>query len=277
MPSRFNRVAALAIALCLSASCSDQSREEGSSPDISPSAAPGVAFTYAYEFGLPDNKIAAAQEAHAQACEKLGLARCRITGMNYSVNQDEQVAAELDLKLDPTIARQFGKSSQQSVEASDGDLISLSIGSSDEGQKISDASKQKSDVASQIAALQKELEAAKPGSEARAGLADRIQALRVEVAEKSQAVAASQAALASTPMSFHYYGRGSVPGFRGNPVHEAWQTFVGTVVRLVGFLLQRLAVLIPLALVAAAFIAVWRTRPMRFVRQWIRGSKESEA
>lgn len=277
MQSRFARIAALSISLCLSASCSDQSDNGGSSPDISPSAAPGVAFNYSYEFGLSDKKIAAAQEAHAAACEKLGLARCRITGMSYNVNQDEEVAAELDLKLDPTIARQFGKSAQQSIEASDGDLIRLQIGSSDEGQAISQASRQKNDVNSQMAALQKELEASKAGSEARAKLADQIQSLREQAAERSETIAASQAALASTPMSFHYYGRGGVPGFRGNPFHEAWQTFVGTVVRLVGILLQGLAILVPLALVAAAFIALWRTRPMRAVRGWIRGPEESGA
>lgn len=277
MQSRFARVAALSIALSLSASCSDQSDNGGSSPDISPSAAPGVAFNYSYEFGLADKKIAAAQEAHAAACEKLGLARCRITGMTYNVNQDEEVAAGLDLKLDPTIARQFGKSAQQAIEASDGDLIRLQIGSSDEGEAISQASRQKNDTNSQMAPLQKELEASKPGSEARANLANQIQSLREQAAERSQTIAASQAALASTPMSFHYYGRGGVPGFRGDPLHEAWQTFVGTVVRIVGILLQALAILVPLALVAAAFIALWRTRPMRAVRGWIRGPEESDA
>lgn len=277
MQSRFARVAALSVAVCLSASCSGQSDDRGSSPDISPSSAPGVAFNYSYEFGLADKKIAAAQEAHAAACEKLGLARCRITGMTYNVNQDEEVTAELDLKLDPTIARQFGKSAQQAIEASDGDLIRLQIGSSDEGQAISQASRQKNDANSQMAALQNELEASKPGSEARANLASQLQSLREQAAERSQAIAASQAALASTPMSFHYYGRGGVPGFRGNPLHEAWQTFVGTIIRLIGILLQGLAVLVPLGLVAAAFVALWRARPMRAVRRWITGPQESDA
>src|SRR3954464_6094633 len=83
-----------------------ESGDTSSSPNISPTAAPGVAFDYGYEFSLADDKIAVTQEAHASACEHLGLARCRITGMSYTVDQNEQVTAELDLKLDPMIARE---------------------------------------------------------------------------------------------------------------------------------------------------------------------------
>ena len=285
MSSRSLGVASLALALCLCASCSqrgergqvaeDREADSNSPPNISPSAAPGVAFNYGYEFSLPDERIAATQEAHASACEKLGLARCRITGMSYSVDQDEQVTAELDLKLDPSIARQFGKAAKQSVEGNDGKLVRLDIGSSDEGSLIEQAG-QKGDSAAQLAQLQQELDKTKPGTQARANLMSQIQALQQQVAERSRAIEASQAALATTPMAFHYYGRGGVPGFRGNPIREAWQTFVVTIVWLVGILLQALAVLVPLGILLAALIALWRTRPMRAVRGWIVGPKAEE-
>src|SRR2546421_664985 len=126
MQSRSIHLASLtAIAVALS-SCSakDQSRQSpqreasdtSSPPNISPTAAPGVAFNFNYDFNLPDERISATQEAHASACEKLGIAHCRITGMSYAVDQNEQVSAKLELKLDPLIARQFGKSAQQLVE-----------------------------------------------------------------------------------------------------------------------------------------------------------------
>jgi hypothetical protein len=114
------------------------------------------------------NAFSATQEAHASACEKLGVARCRITGMSYSVDQDEQVIAELDLKLDPLIARQFGKSAQQAVERNDGNLIRLEIGSSDEGQAIEQATRQRTDVSAHVAQLEQELAKTKPGTAARA-------------------------------------------------------------------------------------------------------------
>jgi hypothetical protein len=236
-----------------------------------------VAFRYGYDFNLSDQRISSTQEAHASACEKLGLAQCRITGMSYSVDQNEQVTAELDLKLDPAIARQFGKSAQQLVEANDGKLIRLEIGSSDEGRAIAQATKQKTDVSAQIAQLQQELAKTKPGTAAHANLLSQIQTLQQQASEQTHAIAASQATLASTPMEFHYYGRGGVPGFRGNPVREAWHTFVTTVVWLVGILLQALAVIIPLSVLIAMFIALWRTRQARAVRGWIRGPQETVA
>jgi hypothetical protein len=249
--------------------------DTSSPPDISPSAAPGVAFNYAYEFSLPDDRIAATQEAHASACENLGLARCRITGMSYSVDQNEQVTAELDLKLDPTIARQFGKSAQQIVVGDDGKLIRLDIGSSDEGQAIEQASTQKTDTSVQIAQLQQELTKTKPGSATRANLLSQIQDLQQQTAKQSQVIATSQAALANTPMEFHYYGRGGVPGFRGNPLRQAWHTLVTTIVMIVGILLQALAVLIPIGVLLALLIALWRTPPMRAFRRWVKGPQEA--
>jgi hypothetical protein len=249
--------------------------DTSSPPDILPSAAPGVAFNYAYEFSLPDDRIAATQEAHASACENLGLARCRITGMSYSVDQNEQVTAELDLKLDPTIARQFGKSAQQIVVGDDGKLIRLDIGSSDEGQAIEQASTQKTDTSVQIAQLQQELTKTKPGSATRANLLSQIQDLQQQTAKQSQVIATSQAALANTPMEFHYYGRGGVPGFRGNPLRQAWHTLVTTIVMIVGILLQALAVLIPIGVLLALLIALWRTPPMRAFRRWVKGPQEA--
>jgi hypothetical protein len=285
MPSRSIRVVSFALAVALLPSCSQRDQQAGRSeetdtsspPNISPTAAPGVAFNYDYEFSLPDERIAATQEAHAAACERLGVQRCRITGMTYRVDQNEQVQAGLDVKLDPSIARQFGKSSQQTVESNDGQLVRLEIGSADEGAVIEQATKQKTDASAQIAQLQQELAQTKAGTEARANLVSQIQALRQQASQQSRTIEASQAALASTPMEFHYYGRGGVPGFRGNPLREAWQTFVTTVVWLVGILLQAIAVLIPLVLLAALFIALWRTRPMRAFHGWIKGSRDLDA
>jgi hypothetical protein len=274
----------LALFLC---SCSENDHQGGQSqsadvdnatspPDISPTAAPGVAFNYAYEFSLPDDKIAAAQEAHASACENLGLTRCRITGMSFNVDQNEQVTAELDLKLDPLIARQFGKSAQQTVVAQDGKLVRLEIGSSDEGQAIAQATQQKNNATNRLAQLQQELAKTKD-SNARANLLSQIQSLQQQVSDTSQAVASSQVALASTPMAIHYYGRGGVPGFRGNPLREAWQTLVTTVVVLIGALLQALAVLAPVALLLALAIVTWRSRAARMVRRWVQGQRAESA
>lgn len=279
------RVACLTLTLVPIAACSksdtsggrvqeERASDASAPPNVSPSAAPGVALNFAYDYNLPDERISVAQEAHAQECEKLGLARCRITAMSYSLDQNEQVTAELDLKLDPAIARQFGKSAQQLVQANDGKLIRLQIGSSDEGHAIQQSSQQKTDALTQMSELQKQLAKAKPGSAEHENLANQIHSLQQQAAEQSHAIQASLAALATTPMALHYYGRGGVPGFRANPIREAWRTFATVVVWLVGILLQALAVVIPGGLLIALFIALWRTPPVRAVWRWLKGPKE---
>jgi hypothetical protein len=285
MKSRPICLASLAVlALCSCSKSGEQgnpsNREASDSttaPNVSPTAAPGVAFNFAYDFNLPDERISATQEAHAAACEKLGLDRCRITGMSYSVDQNEQVTAELDLKVDPLLARQFGNSAKQAVEANDGKLIRLDIGSSDEGSAIAQASKEKAGVSAQIAQLRDELAKTKAGSEEHANLTNQIQALEQQASEQTSTIEARQAAPASTPMAFHYYSRGGVPGFRGNPAREAWQTFVTTVIWLVEILLQALAVLVPLGILLAILVALWRMKPTRLLRRWISGPKEVDA
>jgi hypothetical protein len=287
MQSRRVCLASLATVLILCSSCSknvpdsqrgreSEASETSSPPNISPSSAPGIAFNFAYQFNLPDDRISATQEAHASACEKLGLEHCRITGMSYIVDQNEEVTAELDLKLDPLIARQFGKSAQQSVEGNDGKLVRLQITSADEGQAIQQRAKQKNDVSARIAELQQELARTKAGSAEHARLLSQIQELQQQASEQSRAIEANQDALASTPIEFHYYGRGRVPGFRGNPVREAWQTFATTIVWIVQIILQALAVLVPLGILLAIFIALWRTKPMRLFRGWLAGPREAE-
>jgi hypothetical protein len=279
MHSRLLRTASLIPLLLVIASCSKQDQgslqkpeaeEPGSPPNIALSVARGVAFNYAYQFSLPDQRIAAAQEAHAGACEKLGLDRCRITGMSYHVDDSEQVTAELDLKLDPAIARQFGKSAEQVVRGSDGKLVRLDIGSSDEGAVIDQASRQRQDDSARVGQLKAELEKTEPGSKARADVLGQLQAAEQQQAGQQRTIEASQAALAVTPMTFHYYGHGAVPGFRTNPLHDAWVTFLTTVVGLVRILLQALAILLPFVLLLTAIVALWRSRLLRPVRGWFK-------
>src|SRR5690349_9797876 len=66
---------------------SDQPR----APGVTPTAAPGVAFNYHYAFDLPGLRISAVQEQHAASCERLGVSRCRITGMNFEQNGEDDV------------------------------------------------------------------------------------------------------------------------------------------------------------------------------------------
>ena len=257
-------------------SSADTAEESRSGPNVSPSAAPGVAFSYNYNFELPDQRIAKVQEGHARACEQLGIAKCRITGMTYGVDESDQVGAMLRLKLDPALARGFGKQASDLVQSSDGRLINLAISGDDAGSSILSSQRRTGDLERRIADLESRLASLPASDGSRGTLASQIDSLRQQLSEERQSIQSGQDLLATTPMTFEYYGRGAVPGFHGDPLREAWHTLISTVVTLVRVLLQLLAVLIPLALMIALIILLWRSRPIRWVRQWARNKSSVE-
>lgn len=112
----------IAASLLTLAACS-KAPDGNAEPDFAGNAAAGVAFTYAYDFELPSRSISDLQEAHAQACERLGAGRCRITGLRYTVDRDGGVAASLSVKVAAPIARSFGRSAVKTAESTGAMLV----------------------------------------------------------------------------------------------------------------------------------------------------------
>jgi hypothetical protein len=242
---------------------------EPSSPDISPSAAPGVAFAYGYNFKLADERISELQETHAAACEKLGLAQCRITGLRYTVGEDEQVSAMLQVKLEPSIARQFGKGAVADVERVGGRLVNAEFSGEDEGSAIRTVSTRKADIEARIADIERRLSGLGPEDRERTELQQQLEQLRTELAAARQQISASTERLANTPMTFNYYGKGGVPGFGGeNPFAEAWRLTVASAVTLISVGLKAIGVMLPWALLIFLLVLLYRSRAGRAVRRW---------
>lgn len=292
MRSRFSRTAAgVGLILLALTSCSQggsdgtvgkpegtQSRSSSEPPDIGPTAAPGVSFNYDYEFILPDKKIAGTQEAHAAACEKLGVARCRITGMRYSLSPDEEtITASLSLKLAPEIARAFGKEALTTVQNNDGRLHNLEISGRDEDPTIRGGSDRNKLLAAQIENLRKQMANPDLDSDAKYALQQQINELEQQLQQSSADVSQAAERLANTPMTFQYYGRGGAPGFHGNPLREAWHLFIATGIALLAFLLRAVAVLVPFAVLLAIILLLWRSAPVRRIRAWMRPDSMAEA
>jgi hypothetical protein len=274
----------VAALLALSAGCAQQSPHEDSeatsvreeryepgsdaAPGVDVTAAPGVAFNYRYAFRLPGNRISAVQEAHAQACERLGLAKCRITGMRYRLVNQKDIEAMLALRLDPALARNFGKQATQLVEKADGMLVDQEITGEDVGTRIAGANRSEAQLRQELARVEAELARAVPmvrGNVApqaavdRQNLLNQAAELRRQIASLSESKQADEEALSGTPMSFNYGSGSVVPGFDvRSPLREALErardNFLG------GFsaILVILISLVPWALLAAALIWIWR-------------------
>lgn len=244
-------------------------------PGVAVTAAPGVAFTYHYGFRLPPRAIAATQEAHAQACEKLGIARCRITGMDYRVVGENDIRGRLLFKLDPTIARAFGKRGIDLVAAAKGSLADATITGTDAAEAITRANAAAREAAAAERDADQRLGASGQSPEERAELQSR----RIAAANAVQAAAAqaeeARASLATTPMEFVYESGDTVRGFDTSaPLTSALDTMVVSAQVTLAVLLGLIAIFGPPAIVIVVGLLLWR-RMRDPVARWRGGDGES--
>jgi hypothetical protein len=240
----------------------DVSYEAVQPPAVSPTAAPGVAFNYRYAFRLPAERVATVQEQHAQACEKLGLSRCRITGMRYRLVNERDIEAMLAFKLDPAIARQFGKQGIDTVAAAEGMLVDSEISGTDAGAGIDVANRNLAGLAEDLDRIEAQLARGGLPAEERARLQSEAQRLREAMRANRASREEQQASLATTPMAFNYGSGNLVPGFdtRSPLLHaleQAWDNVVGGV----AVMLLLLVSVAPWALLA--LLIWWAVRRLR--------------
>ncbi len=231
----------------------------GSPPAIGPSAAPGVAFNYRYAFRLPGERISAVQEQHAAACEKLGLDRCRITGMRYRLLGEDDVEAMLAFKLDPAIARQFGKSGIESVARAEGMLVDSEISGHDAGTDIERATRNQASLEDDLRRIEEQLARAGLRSAERAELQIQAERIRESIRASRATREERRESLAKTPMVFQYGSGNVAPGFDNrSPLKTALEEAGDNLVSGFATLLVILITLLPWAILL--FFLIWLFR-----------------
>jgi hypothetical protein len=244
-------------------------------PEINPTAAPGVAFNYRYAFRLAAPRIAEVQEAHAQLCERLTVARCRITGMRYRVVNDRDIEAMLALRLDPSVARHFGRAAVQRVGQSEGMLIESEISGEDAGSDIRRAGRSIAEMAAELHRIEARLGQRGLPDEERTRLDYEAQQLRQSIRATEAGREERQESLANTPMVFNYGSGDLVPGFgQQQSFSKAWDRAWNNL-REGG--LAFFIILVTLApWIALGLIGWWATRRIR--RRWFsKAAAEAEA
>lgn len=150
-------------------------------PGIPASAAPNLAFEFRYAFKLPDARIGAVHEKHAEACEVLGTARCQIIDMKYQQIDDDRAEAMLAFKLDPAIARKFGRDAIASVKKAEGVLADGNVTGTNVGGQIEDSQARSAMLEAELGRLEKRLAAKGVPPKERASLQDSAKELRKEL------------------------------------------------------------------------------------------------
>jgi hypothetical protein len=246
--------AAAAADVSESAAPGGQASRDGG-PNVSVTAAPGVAFNYNYEFRLPPTRIAEVQEQHAQMCEHLTVARCRITGTLYRVNNDHDVEAMLAFRLDPAIARLFGRDGVQSVVHADGMLIESETTGTDVGTQIHAATRSIAELQADLQRIEAQLRTPRLDLDEKARLDDQARQLRETIRAGAAQRDEAQASLATTPMVFRY---ASGEPTLGQSLQDAGDSFLGSAYVLLKIVIALLPWALAAALVAAIVLLVRR-------------------
>ncbi|MBY0284338.1 MAG: DUF4349 domain-containing protein [Sphingomonas sp.] len=236
-------------------------------PGISLTAAPGVAFRYAYDFRIPAARISSTQEAHAQACEALGIARCRITGMHYAIGRGARdITASLDFKLDPGIARKFGATGIDTVVKAGGKLGSVDITGTDAGGAIKAIDQESARQRADLDRIEAQLAKLPPKARERVTLQEQADAIRQSLNANAANKGAQQASLATTPMHFDYGTTDSFAGFDADsPIAVGLSLGQQSFLAAMSLLTIVLAGGLPWALLALAGWWIWRRVRKRFV------------
>ncbi len=249
--------------------------ESRAAPGISVTAAPGVAFTYRYAFVLGSDEIAGQQELHAQACEELGRAKCRITGMRYKLIDEDRIEAYLQFKLAPEVARDFGKRGIASIEDADGQLIEAVIVGTDAADQIQQLRDTSERLEQQIEGLEAQLRRGGQSAEERRQVERQILQLRSQIEAQEQTRETLAESLVNTPMTYFYR---SDEGFSlgSNPIGDAGSTAWFSFSAMVAAVLTFLGIVLPWILLGFGLLALWRTGPIKRMRNWVRPKKQSE-
>jgi hypothetical protein len=227
-----------------------------------------VAFAYRYNFRLPSNRVADAQEAHARACEQLAPPRCRITGMTYRLDGSGRVAASLGVQVAAPIARAFGRRGVQSIEAAGGALTGAEIIGTDAGPTTKAAKVNTADAGSNRGAIDKELARSDLPAAARADLLTRRADLLRAQRESEAAALEAQASVSTTPISF-LYSAGTGVGLTARLSEAAHAGYLSltwtlaTALTVLAYLGPPLVLLLLLALLWRRFGRRWFARAFR--------------
>ncbi len=268
----------LAATLLLFSACSEKAADEATSTSIDAAAegsadagaapnplpkmggavAAGVAFAYNLRFTLPDTSIARVQQDHAAACETLGAARCRVTGMNFEQDRSGPASASTHFLLAPDLARRFASEGITAVEKVDGKLDTASIDGQDADGAIRISQHDSAAIQAELDRLNARLKAKGLAGAERAEIQSRINQLseqqRGEVALRRD----REAAIATTPVNYSYASEGLIEG--SGTFSKAASASWGSAQTALGVALLLGGISLPWLVLAGLLVLLWRSR-----------------
>jgi Domain of unknown function (DUF4349) len=225
-------------------------------PHIGGIVAPGVAFTYDYAFTLPTKAISGVQRDHAAACERLGVSRCRVTGMRYEQPGEDQVEAGLDFLLAPDLAHRFASEGIAAVERAEGQLDNARVNGENVGDAIVLSQQDSAAIQAEVARIDARLKAKGLTRDERTELSRRAEELRDQLRGQAGERRAKEAAFATTPVRFAYAREGLIGG--SGTFGKAASASLGSLSAALSFVMLLAGVALPWIGLIALLVLGWR-------------------
>jgi hypothetical protein len=194
--------------------------------------------------------------SHRRACEQLGVARCRITGLRYTVGSQGDISASLSVKLAAPLARGFGRDAVKRAESLGATLTGADISGTDVATAATATATENTDITAERHRVDRELARTDLTATERAELRQQQGALIAGARNASSNAAEQRDSLANTPMTFAYRtGRGTGLVDR---IRDAGDTALASAGLTITALFWVLAALGPPGLVIAMAYLLWR-------------------
>ena len=192
--------------------------------------------------------------------------------MRYTLADENSVEAALEFKLDPELARGFGKEGIAAVEKAEGKLVDAQISGVDVGGQITASQRRSGEIRAELTRIEQRLAAGAGDSDERASLQAQAAQLRSQLSSESQTRTEGEEQLANTPMTFSYSGNenftlGSHPF--GDAASRAWESLV----TMISVVLLALGVGLPWLLLAGLLLLVWRSVPGKWLRRKLKDTQ----
>lgn len=230
-----------------------------------PSVAPGVAFTYQFNFRLPDDNVSLAQDAHIAACARLGQAHCRVTSLAFRKEDTGPVSGLITFLVDPALARGFTRDAVDAVARNDGELVDSQVGGEDVGTGIEASQRGSARLGGDVARLEARLRQPGLDGKERAEIQRQIAAMRGELREAAGQRTQDEARIANTPVEFIYAGTSGIGGYDASrPFASAWRASTSSMGSAASILLTVIGVALPWLLMLAGLVFLFRWARRRF-------------
>ena len=179
--------------------------------------------------------------------------------MRYRLVNQKDIQAMLALRLDPALARNFGKQATEVVTKADGMLVDQEITGEDVGTRIKAATRSETQLRADLADVERQLAAMRANDPRRGELVARAEELRRDIRALTESKAEGEEALAGTPMVFNYGSGSVIPGFDvRSPFRDALQDAADNFVNGFAVILMIVISLIPWLLLAALGVLAYR-------------------